>query len=223
MPGRKYSIANTNYRYWFNGKELDKEKPVQYDYGFRIYDPRLGRFKSVDQLTKKYPELTPYQFASNTPIQAIDLDGLEKYIVHYKIENGLNIILKVATDNSIKYLGGPTVWDQPTIHPKVVQYIQEDKNGKVLNITGEIPLKNFGSTIYVGAFNPKTADGKSDRYDYPAINSLDLAAKHHDLAYDKVQARGAIDAITDLETIGADKKLVSDAAAVVKMYYLNQK
>jgi hypothetical protein len=28
-------------------------------------------------LTNEYPELTPYQFASNTPIQAIDLDGLE--------------------------------------------------------------------------------------------------------------------------------------------------
>jgi hypothetical protein len=32
---------------------------------------------SVDPLKKDYPELTPYQFASNTPIQAIDLDGLE--------------------------------------------------------------------------------------------------------------------------------------------------
>jgi len=43
----------------------------------RIYDPRLGRFLSVDPLASKYPELTPYQFASNSPIQAIDLDGLE--------------------------------------------------------------------------------------------------------------------------------------------------
>ena len=32
---------------------------------------------SVDPLTRSYPELTPYQFASNTPIYAIDLDGLE--------------------------------------------------------------------------------------------------------------------------------------------------
>jgi len=31
----------------------------------------------VDPLKKKYPELTSYQFASNTPIQAIVLDGLE--------------------------------------------------------------------------------------------------------------------------------------------------
>ncbi len=43
----------------------------------RIYDPRLGKFLSVDPITKEYPELTPYQFAGNTPLQAIDLDGGE--------------------------------------------------------------------------------------------------------------------------------------------------
>lgn len=31
----------------------------------------------MDPITKQYPELTPYQFASNTPIYAIDIDGLE--------------------------------------------------------------------------------------------------------------------------------------------------
>jgi hypothetical protein len=48
-----------------------------YDYGFRIYNPQIARFLSVDPLTKDYPELTPYQFASNTPIESVDLDGLE--------------------------------------------------------------------------------------------------------------------------------------------------
>jgi RHS repeat-associated protein len=79
MPGRKFA-ANGLYRYGFNGKEKDPEVKgggAQYDYGFRIYDPRIGRFLSVDPLTKKYPMLTPYQFASNSPIASIDLDGLE--------------------------------------------------------------------------------------------------------------------------------------------------
>jgi hypothetical protein len=46
---------------------------------------------SVDPLTKSYPELTPYQFASNTPIQAIDLDGLEAasaYATGYGLSRG---------------------------------------------------------------------------------------------------------------------------------------
>jgi RHS repeat-associated protein len=68
------------YRFSFNGKENDadvKGDGNQYDYGFRIYDPRLVRFLSVDPLIKKYPTLTPYQFASNSPISGIDLDGRE--------------------------------------------------------------------------------------------------------------------------------------------------
>jgi hypothetical protein len=39
----------------------------------------VSRFLSVDPLAPKYPWYTPYQFAGNTPIQAIDLDGLEPY------------------------------------------------------------------------------------------------------------------------------------------------
>jgi len=35
---------------------------------------------SVDPLTKSYPMLTPYQFASNSPVLMIDLDGLEGVI-----------------------------------------------------------------------------------------------------------------------------------------------
>lgn len=75
----------SGYRYGFNGKENDNEvkgEGNQQDYGMRIYDPRVGRFLSVDLISKKYPNLTPYQFASNTPIQAIDQDGLEAFFVH---------------------------------------------------------------------------------------------------------------------------------------------
>ncbi len=223
LPGRSFSSGN-KYRYGFNGKENDKDagEGIQ-DYGMRIYDERLGRFLSVDPIQKSYPELTPYQFASNTPLEAIDLDGLEKYIIHYKIVNNTNVILKIQTDNSIKYLGGPTAWSIPTVHPKVVQFIREDENGKVLNITGEIQLKNFGSTLYVGPWNPKKADGKTDTYDYPAINYLDLAAKIHDKAYDAVSAKGVKGAVVDLETLPADKELVKDASMVIAMYKLGIK
>jgi RHS repeat-associated protein len=66
----------TKYRYGFNGKEDDDEWSKQ-DYGFRIYDGRIGRFLSVDPLTKKYPWYTTYQFAGNAPILSVDIDGLE--------------------------------------------------------------------------------------------------------------------------------------------------
>ncbi|MDQ8051434.1 MAG: RHS repeat-associated core domain-containing protein [Pedobacter sp.] len=82
MPGRSVNLGL--YRYGFNGKENDNEVKGdgnQQDYGMRIYDPRIGKFLSVDPISKEYPELTPYQFASNMPIAAVDLDGLEAKIV----------------------------------------------------------------------------------------------------------------------------------------------
>jgi RHS repeat-associated protein len=81
MPTRKYTQAGSKYGYGFNGKENDNEvkgEGNQQDYGFRIYDPRLAKFLSVDPLTKSYPWYSPYQFAGNKPIAATDLDGLEE-------------------------------------------------------------------------------------------------------------------------------------------------
>lgn len=73
-----------HYLFAFNGKENDNEVKGdgnQQDYGKRIYDPRVGKFLSVDPITKKYPELTPYQFASNSTIIYVDIDGLEGAIL----------------------------------------------------------------------------------------------------------------------------------------------
>jgi RHS repeat-associated protein len=79
QPGREFNVSG--YRYGFNGKENDNEvkgEGNELDYGMRVYDPRLGRFLSVDPLINKYPWYTPYQFAGNKPTRFVDLDGLEE-------------------------------------------------------------------------------------------------------------------------------------------------
>jgi len=85
MPERAYTPLSGGYRYGFNGKENDNEvkgNGNQQDYGMRIYDPRLGRFLSVDPLAQEFPWYSPYQFAGNKPIEAIDLDGAEEFYVN---------------------------------------------------------------------------------------------------------------------------------------------
>ncbi|RFM29242.1 RHS repeat-associated core domain-containing protein [Chitinophaga silvisoli] len=82
--GVSYGIAAKGYRYGFNGKENDNEvkgEGDEQDYGMRVYNPGLGKFLSVDPLTKDFPWYTPYQFAGNTLVQAVDLDGNEE--LHY--------------------------------------------------------------------------------------------------------------------------------------------
>ncbi len=74
MPGR--SVHSDKYRYGFNGKENDNETGLQ-DYGFRIYNPGLGKFLSVDPLTDSYPWNSPYSYAEGDPVNYIDIDGAE--------------------------------------------------------------------------------------------------------------------------------------------------
>jgi RHS repeat-associated protein len=103
MPGRSFSSGS--YHYGFNGKESDDEVSGtgnQYDYGFRIYNPRIGKFLSVDPLTGSYPWYTPYQFASINPIVNIDIDGLEG---RQSIENSLVEITKTALRMAAKFSG----------------------------------------------------------------------------------------------------------------------
>jgi RHS repeat-associated protein len=79
LPGRTFAVSS-GYRYGFNGKEKDPSEfgsLTHYDYGFRIYNPAIGKFLSVDPLKKEYPWYTPYQFAVNMPILCYDVDGKE--------------------------------------------------------------------------------------------------------------------------------------------------
>jgi RHS repeat-associated protein len=96
--------ASGGYRYGFNGKDRDDEDGViQYDYGFRVYDPRIGRFKSVDPLAKNYPFYTPYQFAANMPIAAIDLDGAEaKVKLNWGTVTKDRTAIEISADINIK-------------------------------------------------------------------------------------------------------------------------
>jgi RHS repeat-associated protein len=68
----------TDFRYGFNGEQHDSELKGEgnsYDFGNRMYDPRLGKFLSMDRLASKYASQSPYVFAGNTPVMAVDAGG----------------------------------------------------------------------------------------------------------------------------------------------------
>jgi RHS repeat-associated protein len=98
--------AFSRYRFGFNNKEKDDEVVGvgnMYDYGDRMYNPRLGRFFAVDPLASQYPELSPYQFAENNPIQNLDLDGREALDHRFKFV-GATSTPKVLNPNAVKVL-----------------------------------------------------------------------------------------------------------------------
>lgn len=108
LPGRTW-YSSKQYRQSFNGKEKDSETELQ-DYGMRIYNSRLGRFLSVDPLTKSYPMLTPYQFASNNPIANIDIDGKEGENHIYAFYDKVGYALfKMAMANGFSVIGSISI------------------------------------------------------------------------------------------------------------------
>ena len=142
MPGRKFT-AGSDYRYGFNGKENDKDagEEVQ-DYGLRIYDARLGRFFSVDPLAAKYPMLTPYQFASNRPIDGIDLDGLEWASSSETVTNFWTGQSYIKTMNyvKLKVINESTIITNPDIIKAKAELMAKDIE-KTMSTVIQIPME----------------------------------------------------------------------------------
>jgi RHS repeat-associated protein len=228
MPGRKFS-AGGSYRFGFNGKEEDddvKGDGNQQDYGMRIYDARLGRFLSVDPITEKYPELTPYQFASNRPIDGIDLDGME-YVKRIHTVNSTgeviatkDIVYYTMSEQQIRALGGTPAgrYNSAPYGPegKGIKHEYYLQNGTKANIPDKWNLKGSfathglysgdGSITYTGKVS---TNGKQD-YDHSwkPIDAADAIAKRHDINYSKV---GAYDVVEDSRTLSADLQMVDEA------------
>lgn len=77
MPGRNFQ-GSDGYRHGFQGPEQDDEIKGNnnlLDFGARIYDPRLGRWLSVDPMASVYPSESHYVFTAGNPILFIDVDG----------------------------------------------------------------------------------------------------------------------------------------------------
>jgi RHS repeat-associated protein len=75
MEGPGFGAQGTN-KYQFGGKELNSDFGLNWnDYGARFYDPAIGRFSVIDRFSKKYQNLTPYQYTNNNPIRFIDVNG----------------------------------------------------------------------------------------------------------------------------------------------------
>ncbi|MCH3994112.1 MAG: M91 family zinc metallopeptidase [Prevotella sp.] len=75
--------------YKYNGKELDRMHGLNlYDYGARNYDAIIGRWTTMDPLAERTPEVSPYAYCKNNPVNAIDIGGDSIYYCMPNIEHG---------------------------------------------------------------------------------------------------------------------------------------
>jgi len=82
--GKDMGDATMNYtaspqnQYKYSSKELQQELSLMnYDFGARHYDPRIGRWTGVDLLAETYENVSPYNYVANSPINNIDANGMD--------------------------------------------------------------------------------------------------------------------------------------------------
>jgi RHS repeat-associated protein len=148
----------SDYQYKYNGKEFQDELGLNvYDYGWRQYDPAIGRFQRIDRFAEKYQSLSPYGYAANNPTYYVDVQGDS---------------LKVANTQITKdYLNS-------AVNKSNQKYIKYDDNGNVSLDFGDITAKaqkrllkqDEGLAVINNMVNATDVEGNSENYYFEVSN-----------------------------------------------------
>ena len=179
MPGRQEN--SSSYRHGFNGMEKDDElKDVgnSYNYIARMYDSRLGRFLSIDPLTSDFAFYTPYQFAGNKPIIAIDLFGMQP---EYMISKTGKL-----TQPVISLLNAAFSYDKDAMSASTWSHYKDSKSGRVWFIITSHPTASVsGKKVYTDAEEYSASEWmglisheESHRQDLHRSNNFDFYARY---------------------------------------------
>ncbi len=178
------ALRNTpeNSRYTFSGKERDNETGYSY-FGARYYNSDISIWLSVDPLSDKYPNLTPYAYCANNPIILVDPDGRK-------------IVIKGDNGESITYTAN-------------MEYEGDDKfiSKKVANYN-KIYASKAGAKLLdrlIGSKKTYTMDNKRGKTDEPHAHSsgvhyngyneinYDMHELFHNYQYDMNQGGASIE------------------------------
>jgi len=111
-------------RYGYNGKEKDGElhgEGNSYDYGARIYDPRVGRWLSIDKYRASYPFTSGYDYAFNDPIRNIDVGGNWPWIANNNLKLGF-VSYSIGADSKVKEFLDENQFDVTYIHHQLCSF-----------------------------------------------------------------------------------------------------
>jgi len=115
-----------------------------------MHDPRLGRFFSTDPLEKKYTYNSPYAFSENRVIDAIELEGLEKFEAYKNYRNnGITLILVDANDvKDVVWATGQNFKTDPMSLPYMKKWAnQVNVDGNYITYPNDDFYKNGNSVI----------------------------------------------------------------------------
>jgi len=142
---RALSIDPVN-KHKFNDKELQSEEFSdgtsldEYDFGARYYDPQIGRWNSPDPMAEKFPNASPYSYASNNPVLFVDKDG--KFI-HLILKYGINVAINIGIQMITSYMFDPDVhswgdaWDEASVWDALWESASDMIGSRALRMAGD--------------------------------------------------------------------------------------
>ena len=191
---------SSDYRYGFQGQEMDNEikgEGNSLNFKYRMHDPRVGRFFAIDPLFKKYAHNSPYNFSENRVIDAVELEGLEKKIFQSTWDEKASGYVQdfemnqVSTDRGIVhiYYGGPEI-PEGFDYKKV--YKPADGSGKKpYSFYSKSALRTFKEFFFFWEVRNETYIEAKSEYDKSPIGaSVKLQAKFNKTSFIATDGEG---------------------------------
>ena len=152
-------LSEYDERFKFTGKERDTETGYDY-FGARYYASTLPMWLSVDPLTDKYPNISPYAYCAWNPIKYVDPDGMyfdeNNEQTAQKIEERCNALLVETKDKHRKAELSKTLND--------IQDMRKDSEHEFR--FGQASLDENGNLA------PETSYGGENTKGHPIVNML---------------------------------------------------
>jgi len=116
-------INGVGHKFEYSNKETEDELGKNtIAFGWRDYDPALGRFNKIDRFAEKYYKLTPYGYAGNNPILISDIQG-----------DSLRISFGKGNTNSVLYQNGKLLNSDGSRYEGTGVKVRKDGSVKIKN------------------------------------------------------------------------------------------
>jgi RHS repeat-associated protein len=204
MPfGEAFVEQHTDYDspFKFNGKEMDSETGLCY-YGVRYFDPKTARFINCDPIIEKFPELTPYNYASNNPSTNVDLWGLQGANALEYAFSGMGHQVEGALDLASYKIS--SWWDSWSLSKpsKATKPVTSASNGNLKNLAkNTTSIGAIANAKRIMKLNSSTAKRGKTSSSFTGIKSISDAGLNFIIGYEGFSATLYKD-VAGYETIG---------------------
>lgn len=159
-----------------------------------IDNSAVSRFLSVDPLAKSFAMLTPYQYASNSPILGVDLDGLEFANAWSRLKAAVSGVAVLKLNNIDDGFGDIQQQDY-NLRLSGPENNTQTLYNKIATDINSI----YGTDRGIFSFRNQQAKNEVSKNDYieinPGIKSLDFFVKVTDVQkYDEKNPKQGVDA-----------------------------